>query len=189
MIATLDTIPADNTLERYVLGIALGGGDKAVMDLEGILKPSDFFTPEHGEIYEALLTMLHQGRPLEIASVVTEFRRTGLMARIGQDKGDAGGADYLRELFDAYGFATTSLAYYAGELRAKSRLRALVTLGNHMTAAAKTPGADTGELVKEYQQTLYDLGRDGTGPSEVVSASEAVQESVARADRIAGVWR
>lgn len=178
------TIPADTVLEKQLLGIALCGGPTALLDMERIIKPGDFFTAENGQLYGVMLDMLHDGCPVELASLAAELRKRGIMASVGHEKTDAGGADYLVELTE-YDFATPNLGYYANQLRDQSRLRALITLGNRMSADAKTAGAEAGELIEQYQRDLYELGREDAKGVEVVEAGEAAAEAVARADRVA----
>jgi replicative DNA helicase len=182
---TNDFIPADVVLEKQILGIVLSQGAAALVDLERVIEPADFFTLEHGQIYGALLSMFHDGTPIELAAVATEFRRRGIMATIGQEKSDAGGAEYLAELVGEYGFDTYNLRYYADQLRDKSRLRGLISMGAKMSADAKAVKADAGDLVERFQQELYVLSRLDGGAGAVVSAGDAVAESITQADLIA----
>jgi replicative DNA helicase len=178
-------IPADVVVEKQVLGIALYAGGNALIELEGIIQPADFFTLEHGLIFSSLLSMFHDNLPVELASVAAEFRRRGVMDKIGHEHTDAGGADYLMELAETYGFDTSNLKYYANILRNLSRQRQLITLSQRMGTDARGVRVDTASLIERCQEELYEIGRSGSRSVEVVSAGQAVSEAIERADNIA----
>lgn len=178
-----DAIPADVVLEKQVLAIAMTG-ETALVDLARIVRPEHFYRLEHGEMFAGLLGMLREAKPIEIAAIAAEFRNSGLMTRISPDGTDSGGAEYLGELGD-YAFLSSNLEYYARQLRAKATLRSLLLLGNDISTSAKAPNADPQGLAEQYQQRLCELARPDNDHADVVTAGAAVDEAIARADRIA----
>lgn len=183
---TADTIPADITLERHVLGILLVHGAEALVSVQHLVMPENFYTPAHAQLVAALLAMLQEGKPITPVTIVVELRHNGILDKIGQDPTEAGGIDYITQLAEYSGFDITNLRYNAEELHKLAMLRSMISTGAKMTSDAKAPGADAFELVERFTTELYDLHRGRTGgPGEVVGAGEAVKAAIARADRIA----
>jgi len=184
MTPATQAIPADPVLERHVLGIALGGGDETVLALRDLIAPGDFFTPEHGQLFGAILAVQDSGAPMELAAVAAELRRRGLMDKIGPDKTDAGGAAYVAELAEGYGFDTANARHYAERLHGLSARRELIRLAQSLNVKARQPEADAAALVEAAQRDLYELGCGAGDPAEPVSAGEAVAAAIARAEAV-----
>ena len=76
--------------ERSVLGAMLQSGD-AVMLAQESLKADDFYDPAHREIFDAMLYIASQTRPVNLITLDEELNRRGRLDGVG-------GLDYLIEL-------------------------------------------------------------------------------------------
>ena len=178
-------IPSDVVSEKAVLGVLLCSGAETLAEACAIIVPEDFFDPVNSLIFEHLRKMLNSGLPVELTSVAAEFRRCDLMRKIAPDQSDRGGAEFLCELVDGYGFDKANMRYYCRVIREKRQLRALIQLGQRMTAEAKAPMADADELLEHFGTDLYRLSvceGDSALPKPI---GVAVDAAILRADDIA----
>ena len=179
------TIPQDPIIEKHILGIILAQGAEALVQLGDTITAEDFFTPAHATIFGGLLSMLREGKPIELAAVAAEFRRVGIMSGIGRDNTDAGGAEYLAELVESYSFDTVGLGYYLDRLHHLTMQRGLIRMAQKLHHDATLPDADAGELVEHYLEELSGISSGNHGRVEIVSAGEAARQAIDRADAIA----
>jgi len=177
MLDELTTIPSDVTAEKHVLAISILDGEKALVQVKDLLRPIDFFTLEHGELYGLLLSMLRDGKPVELAAIAVELRRTGRLEAVG-------GAIWLSDLADMYGFAGANIIYYAKRLRELADLRGMISVGTKLSHEARQTGAEAGELASRFMADLHSLGERHAG-AEVSELSDAMDIAISKADAIA----
>src|SRR5436309_14370739 len=77
-------IPPHNLdAERAVLGAVLLEGREALPRVVEVLRPSDFYTQAHRAIYQAMLTLLDRGAPVDSLPLNEELRRTDQLQFVG----------------------------------------------------------------------------------------------------------
>src|SRR2546423_5739041 len=81
------TPPQDVAAEQCVLGGMLLSKD-AIADVVEILKPNDFYRPNHAVVFEAILDLYGRGEPADPITVAANLADAGELARLG-------GATYL----------------------------------------------------------------------------------------------
>jgi len=173
--------PQDHAAEAACLGTVLQDGAEAVVGLG--LDTADFWTPEHAELWRVLVEMARAGQGIDLVTVSGELLRRGLLDRIGRDKTDVGGKDYLIDLTEAGGLQA---AAYAETVRECARRRRLIQAGRRLADRAAAPGRDTAAAIAaETLSELADVGNRRDRRGAVVSAGQAVGEAVAHADAVA----
>lgn len=111
-------LPQNIEAERSVLGAMLQSA-QAIREVTGVLKPEDFFLPQHGLIYSAILRLAQEGVPPDRSlSVGQLLTKRGQIMRIG-------GMPYLFELYQLVHFPANAL-YYAMPVKETARLRRVV---------------------------------------------------------------
>lgn len=102
------TLPAAPTAERALLGAILIQGSQlgAVRD---VLSPDDFGSEAHRLVYQAMLRVAANGKPIDLVVVEQELTNQKTLEK-------AGGAGYLAGLLDAVADLDNSVAY-ATEVR------------------------------------------------------------------------
>lgn len=84
--------PNDLSAERQVLGSMMWSTD-AIDDVTAVLTGGrDFYRPGHETIYDAMLALYENGKPVDPLTVTDELRRRGELARVG-------GQPYLAQVF------------------------------------------------------------------------------------------
>lgn len=97
-------IPRNDDAERAVVGVCIQSAD-SLREVAAYLNVSDFFLPAVALIYDAALSQLNEGEPIEPVAIMERMRQQGTLQR-------AGGAPYLHTLV-AVPVAGTNVGYYA----------------------------------------------------------------------------
>ena len=140
-------IPPQNvSAEKSLLG-ALMLSDKYIPEIIMILKPADFYEKSHQLIYDAMVHLYDQKKPVDLLTLTSELKARKVLK-------DVGGAPYLTELSNFVQTASHAKAY-AEMVREASVRRKLVEAGTTITEKAFEEGAKIDELVGEAERELY----------------------------------
>ena len=116
---TNDDPPSNPEAEESLIGSCLLDGDTTVLDVVSpILVPSDFFTARCQFMFDALLKLADQNKPLDEIHIVEMLNSSGTLDEVGGIQG-------IMRMMDA---ATTELqaTHYAKLISEKSKLRKLI---------------------------------------------------------------
>lgn len=160
--------------ERSVLGSLLienDGYDKISSQLE----TKDFFRDAHQKIFEAIGTLLGDGKPADLRLVCEELIRRRLLD-------DVGGATYVSELVDGVPRAV-NIKYYAGIVREKSAMRRLIKIGSRLVEQAYVGEDGPQALIQHTDVALTALSSDAkwnTGAVPICDSMGALADELAR---------
>lgn len=112
--------------EMSVLGAMLLS-QKACLEVVDLLERSDFYTPVHGEIYQAFLKLMEAKTEIDLVTVKNA---------LGDRLEFCGGVEYLMQLGDAVPTASNA-RYYAGIVREKADLRRIDLAARNMAKLAR----------------------------------------------------
>lgn len=148
---------SDPFVERQILGAMLRDSDTAaeVVDLN-TLRPSDFVTPEHRIIAEAIFDMRAFNRQISrpsVASWLTQREQLGLV----------GGANYLGELVENAG----DVNHATSDLLILSARRDLMELGALISIEANG-GSPVDQVIENAEQRLYAMRRQGNNEARAI---------------------
>lgn len=155
--------PHDEAAERSVLG-AVMCSSRALADAMAVLRPEEFYQPNHQTIFRAVLAVEEAGIAVDAISVSRELEKQGTLLRVG-------GGPYLHTLMASVPTAA-NVAYYAELVANKAQLRGLVEAGKRVVAMAYS-GADAddvAEVIANARKVLDDAAdgaRRNLGVSEV----------------------
>ena len=113
--------PNDVQAEQAVLGLMLVDKD-AVLTVIEMLKPNDFYKPEHEEIYAAILDLYEASKAIDLLTLKEQLRLRGKYDIIN-------GFEYLVSLTSPM-YSVANVEYYAEIVREKSTLRKLIKSAN-----------------------------------------------------------
>ena len=148
--------------EQAVLGGLLL--DSSAWDnVADVVRPEDFYRPDHRLILEAIGTLATNGKPCDVVTVSEQLERTGQLEA-------AGGLAYLGALARDTPTAANVRAY-AEIVRERSLLRQLVQAGTDIAASVyNNEGHTARELVDRAEQRVFEIaeagfrGREGAVP-------------------------
>lgn len=146
----LDRTPPQNIdAEQAILG-ALLLDPEAVHTLPASLRPDDFYHHGHRLIFEAVLQLVDQGRPVDLVTVTDELRRQESLAK-------AGGAAYVASLVDVVPTAANT-EQYAQMVEEKALLRTLIMAAMRIAEMGYEGGENPARLLEQAEQIILDVG-------------------------------
>ena len=148
------------------------------------LTEQDFYRPEHRIIYQAMVSLSVQDRPIDVITVSECLEGTKQIENIG-------GLAYLGQLAKNTPSAANIVAY-ADIVRERSILRQLIEVGGDITASGfDTKGRSAVELLDDAERKVFSIAERGgrissfSGPrgiSEVLASAVNRIEALSEAD-------
>lgn len=146
-----ERIPPQNLeAERSVLGALLIDEDAVVQVVEE-LRPEHFYSPAHGRIYQAVLTLFERREPVDMVTVTDELRKMGGIEEVG-------GAGFLAELSSSV--PTSAHAAYHGKIIRDCALkRQLISAAAEISELACEEKPEASGLLDRAEQKLFSISR------------------------------
>ena len=150
--AEFDRVPPySEDAERAVLGAMLLNPDtvgNAIEILQG--QPSDlFYFPAHAHIYEAMIHLYREGRPLDALVLKERLLAAGRLE-------DIGGLAYIADLSSVVP-TSANIDHYARIVLDKSLLRRLISSCTHIVAQAFEAPEDVAKLLDKAEGSLFQI--------------------------------
>ena len=142
--------PQDLEMEKVVLGALMIDVDAFTVVSE-ILSPETFYDPKHKKIYQAILSLNLEEKPVDILTVCDQLKRDGTFAQVG-------GAAYILELSNNV-VSSAGIEYHARVLAQKFMARQLISYASDLGTKALDEGQDIDELMQEAQGSLFELSQ------------------------------
>jgi replicative DNA helicase len=143
-------IPPHNLdAERAVLGAVLLEGRESLPRVIELLRPTDYYTEAHRNIYATMLRLFDRGEPVDLITLSEELRRTtGLEA--------VGGPAALALLVEHASIAA-HLGAYASIVRDMAVLRELIQTSTQIITQAFDAKEDVQSLVDDAERRIFGL--------------------------------
>ena len=140
--------PQDITAEKSLLG-AIMISENAIVEAINVVRPTDFYEPAHQTIYQAMMNLYDQHRPIDLSTLTAELRSMKKLK-------DVGGAPYLTELSNFTPAASHAKAY-ADIIEKASTRRRLIKAGTEIANKAYEEDADVSDLVGIAEKQLFEV--------------------------------
>ena len=134
--------------EKSVLGAMLQSPDSVMLAQES-LKPEDFYDPALKEIFDSMMYLTQQGRPVDLITLDEELNRRGRLDGVG-------GLDYLIEL-SQFVPTTANTGAYIRIIDEKSTLRKLINAASEITQKSYAAEEETSDILAEAEKHIYDI--------------------------------
>lgn len=148
MDITDKTPPQNIDAEQSVIG-ALFLDPGAIAKVARFLHAEDFYMEGHRQIYDAILNLEENGRPVDLVSVANWLRDKGVLDRIG-------GATYVASLASMAPTAA-NIEYHAHIVEEKALLRNLIHTATRIANLGYEGGEDVERLIDEAETMLLQL--------------------------------
>ncbi|MBR3236285.1 replicative DNA helicase [Candidatus Saccharibacteria bacterium] len=162
--------PQDITAEKSLLG-AIMLSDAALPEILTILKPRDFYDTRHQTIFEAMMHIYDQHKPIDLLTLTAELKARKKLKEIG-------GAPYLTELSNFTPAAAHAKAYAEIVEKASVRRR-LINAGNSIADKAYEEDADVDNLIGAAEKDLFEVS-DKIIHSDYVAMDELLADAFDR---------
>ena len=161
--------PQSIEAERAVLGACILSKDALGSALE-ILKPDDFYDPNHKAAYEALMAIYQSDRIVDFITVSDELRNRGILDRLG-------GSAFISELIGSVTI-TANVIYHAEIVKECAVRRRLIDAGNKIISLAYNMNKSTKEIIETAEKLIFDAAQNKSS-SEFRRISEIIKPVLA----------
>lgn len=164
---TQDYYPRDLEAERAVLGSCILSHE-ALGTVSDILKPEDFFDPNHANSYKALLDMYSLDKPVDPLTFSDELKHREIYNRVG-------GQPFIAEL--VFGVSSTlNVSHYAGIVSEYSTRRKMADAGSKIMNLSQKGDLDKQGLIDEAEKILFDAfqNKDASSPESLMDLTGSV---------------
>jgi replicative DNA helicase len=167
--------PQNLEAEQAILGAILIHND-AMNQVVDVVTPEDFYREAHAAIFDGMVSLYHQGDPIDIITLSQFLTRKGSLETIG-------GAEYLASLVEAVS-TSAGIGHYAEMVKDSSIRRKLIGQCSTISDACFQPWENTDDLLDQAEQSIFDIAeqrvREGFDPlKDVIKTSFAKLEAVA----------
>ncbi len=140
-----ELLPHDKFAEQAILG-AIILKNEILLQVSESLSSSDFFSPAHQRIFEAMFELSERSEPIDEVTLGTFLRNRNQLDQTG-------GANYLVELAQSTP-VVENVDYYTQIVREKGRLRELITAANEIAKQGKESHEDVAILIQQATESL-----------------------------------
>lgn len=176
--------PHDDQAEKSVLGAILLDAS-AIHNVSEFLRSEHFYLKAHQAIYEAMVTLFEQSRPIDAVTIRDEMKSNGTLKLIG-------GQNYLAELVDTV--PTSAYAEYYGRIVQNHYMkRKLIEISSQAVEKAFDDTGDIKSIMDEVEGNIFSLAqqshhREFIALKEILSDSfERIEELQKNKDQLRGV--
>lgn len=166
--------PQDIVAEKSLLG-AIMISDTVLPDILTILKPSDFYEDRHKQIFEAMVKLYDQHKPIDLLTLTSALKSAKTLKSVG-------GAPYLTELSNFVPAASHAKAYAEIVEKASVRRR-LIKAGNEIAKKAFDDDADVDGLIGAAEKDLFEVS-DKIVKSDYVAMDELLADAFDRIEEL-----
>ena len=166
--------PQDVVAEKSLLGAILIS-DKTLPEILTMIRPRDFYENRHQIIFEAMMSLYDQHRPVDLLTLTSELKSTKKLKEIG-------GAPYLTELSNFVPAASHAKAY-AEIIEKASTRRRLIKAGTEIANKAFEDDADVQSLIGSAEKELFEVS-DKIVKSDYVAMDELLADAFDRIEEL-----
>ncbi|HMP89172.1 MAG TPA: replicative DNA helicase [Kiritimatiellia bacterium] len=145
--------PHSDEAERGVLGSILVEADRVIdLAVERQIKAHCFYDPRHQILYEHMLNLRSQNRPVDMITLVERLNSLNLIDKVG-------GIGAIQQIIDATPTAAHA-EYYIEIVRDKHLLRTLINRAREAIDACYKQEKEADFLLDEVEQAFYDISHN-----------------------------
>lgn len=142
--------PHSEEAERGVLGSALIDSERVIdLCLEKRLTPESFYVHAHRVLYETLVDMTNEHRPVDLLTVGEKLRAVRQLDAVG-------GESYLEQLIDSTP-TSAHAEYYVDIVRRKHLLRSIIDRSRQAIESCYDCDDEADELLGETEQSFFEI--------------------------------
>lgn len=141
--------------------------NQCIADAAQNLKAADFYSPDHQLVFDTILGLADEGKPVDLLILTDALRDRGELE-------GAGGPDFLVSLLEAVPSAA-NVVYYADIVHQCSLRRRLIDACNSVNRAAHDASLGSDELLDKAQHEIFTVSM-GDQVGEAVAVSDLLEE-------------
>lgn len=148
---TYERIPPHNIeAEQSVLG-ALLIDKNALSEVSGRLKPESFYLDKHCEIYDVVMELYEDSKPVDVVMVADALTKRGKLEKIGD-------IEYIANLATSVP-TTANIKHYAAIVEDKALLRKLILISGNISDLGYSGGVEGFDLLSIAEKSVFDIAQ------------------------------
>ena len=151
--------PHDNNAERSVIGSMLMDRD-AISEVNGILDKEDFYNTQFGILYEAIVNLFNEGKPVDEVILGEKLREMGAPDEISD-------LSYISEIYSSVPTAAF-VKDYASIVKDKSFSRKLIKLADNVLKRSYEGSEQVDKIMESTETEMFQLMQKRTGATDFV---------------------
>jgi replicative DNA helicase len=140
--------PYNSEAEQSILGSVLIDNESLVK-VSDMLEPVDFYTPQYGKIYEIMLKMSHDGKPIDLVTLNEYIQKSSKNDNLFE-------SSHLAELTEKVP-TSSHIFHYAQIVKKYSTLRKLLRAGQEITALGFEIDDEMTETLEKAEKSLFSV--------------------------------
>ena len=170
--------------EQSVLGSMIMDHDAVIVASE-ILRASDFYRPDHAQIFAAIMELYTSGNPIDLITIQDKLVQHGVLEQVG-------GISYIADLASSVP-TSAHIKQYAKIVQEKSTLRKLIKVSTDISAKSFEGEEPLDHIMNFAEKSIFDVlqnkkTEDFTGIDEIVLTSiEKIEEAHKSKGGITGI--
>ncbi len=167
-------MPHDEVAEKSLIGAIIINND-ILPEVLTIVRPRDFYEPRHQTIFQAIVDLYDQHKPVDLLTLTAELKSKKQLNTIGK-------ASYLAELSNFVPAASHAKAY-ADIVEKASVRRRLISAGTQIAEKAYADDADADNLIGDAERELFEVS-DKIVKSDYVAIDDLLADAFDRIDEL-----
>ncbi len=148
-LGALGRIPPQSVeAEQSVIGSMLIDKEVIPVVME-VLKPEDFYRPDHKEIYDVIIELFDKAQPIDLITVSERLRLHGKLDLVG-------GLEYLTNIATDVP-TTANVKHYAKIVEEKSLLRKLIKASSDIVDLGFNASEEVSFILDKAEQNIFDI--------------------------------
>jgi len=134
--------------EQSVLGAIIMDHEAVVVASE-MLKPDDFYRPDHAQIFAAIIELYTSSSPIDLITIQDKLVQRGILEQVG-------GLSYIAELASTVP-TSAHIKQYSKIVEEKSVLRRLIKASNDITAKGYEGEEKIDDIISFAEKQIFDI--------------------------------
>ncbi len=172
-MASIKVPPHNSEAEQSVLGAILINKD-AIGTVSEIIDASDFYDGQNGWIYDAMISLYEEGRPIDLLTLSQRLKKNKTLEKIDES--------YISELINAVPTAA-NVGDYAQIIKECSTKRSLLGLASEIGQMGFEEDKEAGELLDKAESLIFSISQ-GHNIQGFIPIKDSLAQSFDRIDEI-----
>ncbi|MFP4380861.1 MAG: replicative DNA helicase [Candidatus Sumerlaeia bacterium] len=147
-LGEIQMAPHNVDAEKAVLGTLLLV-NTSITDVQGKLDVADFYDPRNREIYNTILELVEDNKPIDNINLIDELNRKGMLDKCG-------GPGYIATL-EQNVISPGNITHHADIVHEKALLRQLIQVSTEISQEAYTESDESENILKRSQDKLFNI--------------------------------
>lgn len=177
--------PNSAEAEQSVIGSMLMDRD-AIVEVADILTREDFYYSQYGILFEAMVTLYNEGKPVDLLTVSEKLKEMGAPDSVSS-------MEYIGDIL-AVVPTSTHAKQYAQIVQDKATLRKLIKFSEKTAEACYAGKSNVVDLLDESEKGLFDIVQKRGGGDEIepfpkvmLRVLDTIEASAKRGSKVTGV--